>query len=836
MLQKELEKHLRLLQRQGDIITWQKRNIGAGRVWVDEADTHLNTAQIILLLISSNFLNSDYCYSKELTRALARHEANEAHVIPIMLRPVSWEGAPFSKLQMLPKDGIPIESPHWFSRDEAWLNVVGELRNVIAELTTMQILSSPTPPPHIWFVPDRRNPFFTGRKDLLKQLHDRLAACRTAALTQTQAISGLGGIGKSQVALEYAYRYQREYRAVLWVNASSEETLLADFVKLANKVGLPQQENKGPQEITKAMKIWLSRQKDWLLILDNVDDFDLIGDYLPEEAKSNCHIILTTRAQATGSIAHTLEVDTMNNEEGVLLVLRRAKIVSPGADLDQVTHKLRLDAETIVTEMDGLPLALDQAGAYIEETGCTFLGYLDLYRRRRRKELLGRRGHVPPGHPDPVTTTWDISFRLVGQANPAAANLLRLCAFLDPSAIPKSIIMQAASSLGFVSEPDIVDTFALNKVIEELRKFSLIRRNAEAGLLSLHRLVQAVLRDGMEIKLQKQWAKRAIKAVCAVFPDERWQSVHHLLPQALACIMHIEQYDFAFPEAIRLLDQTATYLRDYAHYQQAEAIFQRAVDISEKMHGPDYLNITSILSKLASLYRKQGRYEKVLPLYQRCLDIFEKAYGPDHLNANTAIILSNLASYYRDQGQLEQAEHLFLRALDIKKQTLPPDHPEIAITLENLARLYLAQSREDQAKPLFQHALAIYEQELGPDHPYTATMLDFLAGLYHKQDNDEQAEAFFKRALAIREQVLGSDHPRTAITIYNLAQLYYDQGKYEQAEPLFQQALVINQQALGPSHPNTITNIKGYAQFLLQTDRREEAENLLAHPTSVIFP
>jgi hypothetical protein len=279
-----------------------------------------------------------------------------------------------------------------------------------------------------WNVPYRRNPYFTGREDLLTRLHQFLHSGKATALTQPQAISGLGGIGKTQTAMEYAYRYRDDYQAVLWASAASRETLISDFVALASLLQLPERDVADQGVVVAAVRRWLASNKGWLLILDNADGLELAADFIPLE--SSGHILLTTRAQSTGAIANSIEVEKMEQPEGALLLLRRAKKLAANAPLEQATAPDRSLAEAIVAELGGLPLALDQAGAYIEETNCGLSGYLDLY-RTRRKDLLQRRSKVRSEHPEPVGTTWSLSFQKVEQANPAAADLLRLCAFLD---------------------------------------------------------------------------------------------------------------------------------------------------------------------------------------------------------------------------------------------------------------------------------------------------------------------------------------------------------------------------------------------------------------------
>jgi NB-ARC domain len=343
----------------------------------------------------------------------------------------------------------------------------------------------------IWNVPHPRNLLFTGREELLERLHDRLTTARTTALTQPQAISGLGGIGKTQVAVEYAYTYCDAYHAILWMRGSTRDTLISDFVTAANLLSLPEKNKQDQNIVVIAVKQWLATHSNWLLIFDNADDLETVLDFLPSGGKG--HILLTTRTQTTGNAISGIAVEKMNWEESVLLLLRRAKKLFFEDTLDQTTEKLRNEAEAIVSALDGLPLALDQAGAYIEETQCGLKEYLDLY-QISRKELLRRRGGYSSDHPEPVATTWLISFQKVEQVSLAAAELLRLFAFLDPDIIPEEIITQGASELGSLLEPVASNPFSFNEAIRILRNFSLVNRNPDIKILSIHLTGAGLLR------------------------------------------------------------------------------------------------------------------------------------------------------------------------------------------------------------------------------------------------------------------------------------------------------------------------------------------------------
>src|SRR5258708_22891189 len=298
----------------------------------------------------------------------------------------------------------------------------------------------------LWTVPYARNPHFTGRDDLLEQLMQQFSpreagqptSIRQAALTQPHAIKGLGGVGKTQIAVEYAYRAheQGRYTHTLWINAASEEAILTSFVALITFLPAfgPGGET-DQRKLVAALIRWLEQcVQPWLLIFDNADDLSFIPSYLP--ARGTGSLLFTTPAAAVGALASSVEVDCMSLIEGTQLLLRRAQREA------SASHSEIDEATTLVVALAHFPLAIDQAGAYIEETGCSLHDYFQIY-QKHRYALLARRGKQAAHYPESVATTWSLSFQHVEETNPAAAELLRLCAFLPPDHIPQELLTQS---------------------------------------------------------------------------------------------------------------------------------------------------------------------------------------------------------------------------------------------------------------------------------------------------------------------------------------------------------------------------------------------------------
>jgi tetratricopeptide (TPR) repeat protein len=818
----KLETHLSLLQRQGLITSWHDRHILPGTDWSQAIDEHLERASVILLLISADFLASDYCYGIELQRALQRHQANEARVIPILLRPVDWNSAPFAYLQVLPTDAKPITK--WRNRDEAFADVAAGIRRVIEDLSSFQASAPRAALPPVWNVPYPRNSFFIGRDELLTHIHSQLQTGQATALSQPQAISGLGGIGKTQIAVEYAYRFHQDYQVVLWARAESTEALTSSFITIATLLKLPEYEAQDQTITVQAVKTWLQTHNGWLLLLDNADDLGLVSAFLPPVLGG--HLLLTTRAQAMGRLAGRLEVDVFPVEQGALFLLRRAALLAPDAELLQASTRDQELAVQITQELGGLPLALDQAGAYLEETGSSLADYQQAYRQHRTELLKERRGLVAD-HPESVTTTWSLSFRCVEARNPAAADLLRLCAYLAPDAIAEEIITQGTAHLGPRLALIATDALLLGQMMEALRAYSLIGRDPAAKTLSIHRLVQVVLRDMLDEAERLRWVERAIRAVHAALPaveHANWPQWERLLAHALACSEWIEQLGVHLPEATEVLQQTGSYLTDLARYSEAEPLLERAYRISEQEWGAEHIDTARDAFTLAKLYWIQGKYTEAEPLYQRALLIHEQQLGPQH--PLTATSLNNLALLYESQGRYAEAEPLFQRALSIRERQVGPLHPYTAQSLNNLALLYCSQGKYTEAEPLYQRALAIDEKVFGLEHPDVATDLNNLASLYERQGKYTEAEPLYQRALSICERQLGPRHPNTAASLNSLAGLYESQGKYAEAEPLYQRALSIREQQLGSQHPTTATSLNNLAGLYQIGGKYAEAEPL----------
>ena len=673
------------------------------------------------------------------------------------------------------------------------------------DLETRQLLeSSLTALSPYWYVPFQRNPLFTGREEILEILHTHLQVEQVSALPQSYALQGLAGIGKTQLALEYAYRHSLEYSAVFWIEAETVESIVSSMLHIADLLQLPELLEKDHKRIVAAVQNWLSTHSRWLLILDNLEDLELLPYSLPSVRQGA--ILITTRFQALGTLALGLELSPMNREEGMLFLLRRAKLLEPEAQDEQVQQLAEQQsveyaaAQKLVTVMDGLPLALDQAGAYIEETRCSLSSYLHSFEEQCH-QLLDRRGASGVDHPHSVMATLRLACERSAQLNPKALDLLHFCAFVSPDAIPESLLLQDVSYSGQMLEPIANDQVQLDQAIAALRSLSLVQRHPETQSLSLHRLVQTVLRELMSEQERARWLSRVPAILNMAFPEaiyEAWEQCERLLPHVLSCAIATPKQS-ENQNLAEVLRKAADYLCKRARYDQAELMYERTLRIWKQSGELEHPEAIRSLNGLGRICFARAQFDQSEAFFQRALKMGKERLGSNTLEVAQA--LNGLGITYEMQGNYEQAEPLLKQAMHIRKQVGGPEHLDLAASFNNLAMLYSKQGKEEQAEELYQQALCISEQTLEPEHPFLAYPLHGLALLYAEQGKEEQAEELYQQALHIDEHALGPEHPDVAYPLYDLAKLYVEQGRYAEAEPLYQRALHIWEQAWGAEHP-----------------------------------
>ena len=481
----------------------------------------------------------------------------------------------------------------------------------------------PTPPKRLFTVPLPENPFFTGREEVLDELKKTLDKSGIAALT------GLGGMGKTQTAAQYAYHSRKDYEWVLWVRTDSQDALFADLSQLAGCLELPEREAKEQSVIVGAVKLWLEGHEGWLLVLDNMEDFGVVRDLARKANADGRHVVITTQRHALGQIRRQ-PLSPLDRDQGAVLLLRRAGRLAPDAPLSSADPKDAALVQEISDEVGGLPLALDQAGAYLEETGSGVEDYLKLL-RLRFKDLAERRGGPDSDHLS-VAATFLTSFEKMAKQNLAATELIKATAFLAPDAIPEEIFSEGAKEFGPVLRAAASDPIKWDEAIAAALRFSLIERNP-GKMLAVHRMVQAVAKSCLSAEEQAKRAEQVVRAVNKVFPPSPtfadWDKCERLAPSAQISAALVGEYHLSSLEAARLLGDAGYYLRQRARYAEAEPLMRQALAIREKTLKPDHPKVANSLNNLVLLLADTNRLGEAELLMRRALDIDERAYGPD---------------------------------------------------------------------------------------------------------------------------------------------------------------------------------------------------------------
>ena len=590
---------------------------------------------------------------------------------------------------------------------------------------------------------------FAGREEALEGLRMALLAAKGGAV----ALHGLGGVGKTRLAIEYGWAREADYSALMFVSASDAASLNAGLAALAAPeiLDLPEKEARDDATKIAAALRWLEANSPWLMILDNVDDgaaVAAVSQLLPR--LKGGHVIVTARAANFPPAIRKLELHALGEEAATQFLLDRT-----ADDRSQAQNDAEL-ALRLARELGGLALGLEQAGAHIATERIGFARYLALW-NAAREAALAWSDPVVTGSEKTLATVWTTS---VARLTPESRRLLDRLAYLAPDPIPDLLLDVAVP--GEAASADATSARA------GLYAYSLITRATQEGGgapgFLVHRLVQDFARRAMSGERRPQALREALEWVNAAFvgdPDDvrNWPILDPLAPHALAVARRADEAEIAEPTG-RLFNQLGLLFDAKADYAEAEPLMRRALAIDEKSYGPDHPDVAIRLNNLAQLLQATNRLAEAEPLMRRALAIDEKSYGPDH--PNVAIRLNNLAGLLQDTNRLAEAEPLMRRALAIDEKSYGPDHPNVAIRLNNLAGLLQATNRLAEAEPLMRRALAIDEKSYGPDHPKVAIRLNNLAQLLQATNRLAEAEPLMRRALAIDEKSYGPDHPNVA--------------------------------------------------------------------------
>lgn len=508
-----------------------------------------------------------------------------------------------------------------------------------------------------WNIPYEANPFFTGRNEIIDDIDRALSGTRKAAHVVT--LTGLGGIGKTQVALEYVYRFHSRYTSVFWLNADAPEILKNQFLAIGDRIyrqGSTESEMASIEEI----KQWLRQNPLCLIIIDSLDDpktLEMSRKLLSH--LGNTRILITTRLQTVTIPTLVIELEKMNEKESALLLLRRINALTPQEQLSDATELMRTDALTIARVIDGLPLAIDQAASYILETGCKLSHYYTLFLKGQAR-LLKERGNFFIDHPDSVYTTWSLALKDIERTTPSAIELIHLCAFLYPDDIYTELFVKAQPILDNI----LKDQISLYEAISALRRYSLLQMNSSANVLRLHRLVQVVVKASMNQKEQREWVEKVVRLLNYVFPrvesvkwiESRAECKRYLL-QTQAVVESVKQWRIVSREAAQLLSKLARYLLEISEFNEAEHLCLMAIGINNEIDGLDIEQVIADYGLLASVYEALGKTRSAEKYYKEAIKAhMQVTEGQnDYLNSTIVEIWSRYATLLAKTERTDEA-------------------------------------------------------------------------------------------------------------------------------------------------------------------------------------
>jgi len=658
---------------------------------------------------------------------------------------------------------------------------------------------------------------FKGREDFMARLRDSLTRARGARTAIfSQALYGLGGIGKTRVAVEYAWANVDDYSALLFVVAETPEALRRNLAALSARL-TPQLDTTEDTVKLAAVLDWLATNPGWFLILDNVDSKPALAEVERLlSGLSGGHVVVTSRLADFSGHFEPLELDVLAIEDAAAFLLERTK------DRRRATPEDEVRAREIAQELDGLALALEQAAAFISKRRLTFAQYLEQW-RAKRDEVLAWFDPTVTDYPRAVAVTWQTS---VAQLSEGGRRLLERLAWLAPEKVPESLLDL------LIPDAKGEDLYA---AYDDLAAYSLVSRDAEGPFFLVHRLVQDVTRRSLAGESRQCRLIEALSWINNAFTGDPtdvrdWPTLEPLIPHVRAATMYADSAGIADPPG-RLTNQLGLLLEAKALYAEAELLYRRALAIAEKNFGPDHPEMATALNNLAALLQNTNRFAEAEPMMRRALAIAEKSFQPGE--PKVATYLNNLAQLLQETNRLAEAEPMMRRALAIDEDSFGANHRDVATDLNNLARLLRATNRLPEAEPLYRRALAIDERSFGADHPKVAIRLNNLAILLQETKRFTEAEPMMRRALAIDENSLGPDHPDVGADLNNLAGLLRATDRLADAEPLYRRALAIAEKSFGPDHPMVATILSNLAGLLQATDRLLEAEPMMRRAVGV---
>ena len=667
-------------------------------------------------------------------------------------------------------------------------------------------------------------------------------------------LHGLGGMGKTQLAVAYAKRHRDSYSAIFWVNVKDDDAVKQSFTRIARQIlreyplsdRLSRVSEENANEVVDAVKAWLSLRGNtrWLMVYDNYDTPKLpnsidaaavdIQSYLPESYQGS--VIITTRSSRVdlGHVIKITKLDDIKDGVKILSNMSRRGELSTGktVHIDWFSVLIRPDPAVIrlARELDGLPLALATAGAYLYQAAITCSDYLRLYKASWLK--LQQTSPGLNSYEDRMLySTWQISFDRVRQQNELSAMLLRLWAYFDSRDLWFELVRHSDTEDPIWMQ-QLEDELTFNAAIRVLIDHGLIdaenrsQDQIESKGYSMHSCVHSWTMHVLNRTWDYDMAKLSLKCIASHVPRKEtagwWLTQRRLLQHATRCTDLLEGLTMDRKMA-RLCHSLGHLYEDQGKLREAGEMYQRALQVKEKELGPEHRSTLKTINSLGILYIEQGKLREAEEMFQRALQVKEKELGLEH--RSTLKTINSLGILYIEQGKLCEAEEMFQRALQAKEKELGLEHSLILETISSLGILYRKQGKLREAEEIFQRVLQAKEKELGPEHRSTLETINSLGNLYIKQGKLREAEEMFQRVLQAKEE-LGPEHRSTLETINSLGILYRKQGKLREAEEMFKRVLQAKEKELSPEHRSTLKTINSLGNLYMKQGKLREAEKM----------
>jgi tetratricopeptide (TPR) repeat protein len=661
----------------------------------------------------------------------------------------------------------------------------------------------------------------------LGRLFEMLSDIRLHEYNHRVALYGMGGVGKTQTALAYVYARKKFYHSIFWITGVDQAALLSAFRQIALETECAGDiSNTTLVDIAREVLAWLQQQRNWLLVIDNLDDVSVIKGFLP--SRDQGHTLITTRNPNTSGVpAQGLEVKVLSQHAAVQLLFIHSKI-----DPISASTADKSEAEKIVEELGYLPLAIEQSGSYIRETSRNIDEFLPLYQRNSGE--LHR--WLPDGNRNyryTVATTWQMSFTLIrtNQECPAAASLLQLFAFLNPDLVLLDFLVAGSAAWGSsfsllesikteLLKKVIVDPLELDKTLKILERFSLVKRIRETRAVSIHRLVQEVIQNDMDETERSKWWETIVSICFQAFPHEVTEETRPL------CRKYQEQVLIPLSKSPELKSRTlalalsfvACFLWDDGKFIQAEMLFKKAWGIMTGLNGPQHPDTLGTMSNLAATFVREGRWDDAVAIQETVLKSKRQVHGDRH--SETLVAMANLASMYWAQGKRNEAAAMRETVL-IATEEVDCIQNVPLVVLNSVSLAYYMQGRVDKAVQMQEMALktriALHEGW----HPDRLRVMATLATMYWEQGRWDKAAPMQEFVLDRFKAVYGERHHETLKAMANLSFTYRVQGRLNEAAKMMEVVVESNKVLLGERHPDTLTSMSGLARTYWQQGRRE---------------